>query len=443
MFGRFSTTPLIDNIRQISAGLIAEELVVSVSTARVVCANYNAIIHDFPQIFGVEALRDRPLPGCPQCHKSGRLCRSAINTWLINNAGFISKQQVTPNSVNSQIEVGGVVKTAFRPPVYGRAVVVPVDVLGKPGSANFLDLKGAGVAPGVSPSQAPYSTGLEYLGQAIADFFYGWLVDTVFARTFPGYHVVPVYAVLDYGFDIVNGWHGTAPAGVHVRRAHSRPVPKDSLPMSGTDRERLMLHAELLLRLFGLTTAGLFFKFADEGRSDELLYNDQPIVSDSEPERQMEARIRQVIHSSGGDGLEALNMQLTCTASWDDKTLQMYDFGHVRAVRHFTNAISNPIRNGALSVGRIITPKDANFVQPQTAIAVDPELCSRRSVNAYGFYAAQAFRNQANSFDQKAIETMLRIGRLKAFRRDFEWAHEKALTARANPRQNPVECCTA
>lgn len=446
MFARFSSGPLVRDIGQVSSGRIAEDTVVSVRNAEVICANYRAIVHDFPQVFGTEALRANPLMGCDACAASNRLCPQAINDWLIRNAAFVSRQQALPNTVNSPIALGDVVRTAYRPPDYGRAVVVPIDAPESEQGARFLDLKGAGVASGIIPSHKSHSNGLEYAGRALSDFLYGWLIDTIFSRTFPGYHVVPVYAVLDLGFDIVDGTQGTAPAGMHVRRAHARPTPEEWRPMSGSERERLMLHVELLLRKYGLSTtgAGNAFRLADATHGDELIRQGVVHSVTTDLEREKAARIARAIRAGGTDQcLEIINVQLASDASWSDKSLQIFDFGHIRAERDFGNPITNLIRNGVWEIGRVVSPQDAPFVRPSREFAVDPYLCNRRCVDALGFYAVQAFRSLAKPelqgrrkgryFDQRAVQTLLRVARLKGLRRSFEWAIPSASAARRVP----------
>jgi len=430
MFGRVPQGPLVGRIDQVSTGRISKESVVQVKGAKVVCANYRAIVHDFPQVFGPAARRDSGLVGCDACAAADRLCPGAINTWLIRNSAYVSQQQARPNEVNSPIACDGLVRTAYRPPQYGRAIVVPVDCADQTVGAQFLDLKGAGVAPGNQPGHGPYQSGLEYLGFAIADFFYGWLIDSIFARTFPGYHIVPVYAVLDLGFDIINGWHGTAPAGMHVRRAHPRPIPEETLPSAGSDREKLDLHIEYLLRAFGLSTtgAGTAFHLADpdERCEAQLRYKGKPVEPNLDQEREMASRIARAIVASSGDCLEVTNVQMAAGGSWPDKTAQIYDFGQVRAERSFPNPVANAVRAAPLNIGRILSPGERGFVQPIPEISVDADLGNRRTVNANAFYAAQSFRSEGGLFGQREIETMLRIARLKVMRRDFDWAVRKA-----------------
>jgi hypothetical protein len=426
-FGRCSDAPLIHDIDQISSEPLEQDHLVRVRNAKVACANYRAILHDFPHVFGAEARRRNPLPGCDSCADADRLCTRAVNAWLIRNAAFISKQQALPNAVNSPIPVDpGTTRPAYRPPVYGRAAVVPVDTPAGAGEAGYLDLKGVGVAPDKLPSNLPHSNGLDYLGNALVDFFYGWLTDTIFARTCPGYHVVPVYAVLDLGFDILGGGYGAAPAGMHVRRAHSRPFPL--LPLSGSDYEKLTFHVELLLRYFGLTTSGFASAYElSGGEADPKLHCfGRPIAIETDAERRKAAHIIDAIRASGATRLDVLNVQSTNEGDWDAKTLEIYDFGQLKAERNFTSPLANPVRDGALRIGRIIAPTQSSFVQPNPRVAVDPDLCSRESANAYGFHAATRFRHAPRQFDQRKVETWLRLARLKALGRDMDWARRQA-----------------
>ena len=424
-FGRPSEVPAIHDLSQLSSGPGENDELIRVSGARVVCANYRALLYDFPHVFGADARRRSPLPGCEPCADAGKLCIKAVNAWLIRNAAFISRQQAEENTVNSSISVDRTdVRLGYRPPEYGRAVVLPIDSDAPAGAARYLDLKGVGVAPGKVPSHQPHSSGLDYLGNALVDFFLGWLVDTIFARTCPSYHVVPVYAVLDLGFDILGGAFGTSPAGLHVRRAHSRAFPL--LPLSGSGDEKLMFHAEMLLRLFGLTTANYLtsYRLCDGERKaePELVCFGSRVRVETEAERHKAARVAEAIRASSGDSLDILNVQLTGDGAWDRKTLEMYDFGHLRSEYHFTAPLANPLRDGALRIGRIVMPDEPAFVQPDPAIAVDTDLCDRESTNAYGFYTAVKFRHQPKNCTQAMVETMLRLARLKVMRRDMEWA---------------------
>lgn len=429
-FGRCSNSPLIDDIAQVSNGPIEEDELVRVDAAKVVCANYQAIIRDFPQIFGADARRENPLPGCARCAASGDLCSKAIDEWLLRHAAFVSKQQTFPNSVNTPIRVtSGPPVKAYRPPHYGRSAIVPIGSAGLSGHAGYLDLKGVGVASGMTPSHKIHSNGLEYLGNALVDFFFGWLVDTVFARSCPTYHVVPVYAVLDLGFDLIDGGYGQSPAGLHVRRAHSRPYP--ILPLSGGDEEKLSMHVEMLLRYYGLTTSGYLTTFeleeTDAGRT--LICARKPVPVETDAERRKAEQLITIMLESGVDHMDILNVQSTNGGNWEQKRIEIFDFGHVKAVRDFSVPLANPIRDGALRIGRVVSPAHSAFVRPNREVAVDPDLCDREAASAFGFFAATRFRNAPKHFDRSTVELMLRLGRLKALGRDISWATRQTRAA--------------
>jgi hypothetical protein len=150
-------------------------------------------------------------------------------------------------------------------------------------------------------------------------------------------------------------------------------------------------------------------------------------------ERQQAAAIAAAIRASVGSRLEMINVQSTSAADWDGKTFEMLDFGNMNAFRDFSNPVGNMVRNAPLHVGRIISPAQTSFIRPDPRLAVDADLCDRHSVNAYGFYAAQAFRAD-RTFAQRKIERLLRIGRLKALRRDTGWAYRRLAEARASGR---------
>ena len=420
-FGRCSSGHILADISHASPTPLDEERIFRLPKARVACANYAAIVHDFPQIFGDGALENNPLPGCDRCSGIGRLCRKMINVWILNNAGFISEQQLLSNSVNSPIEVDlQSHRSAYRPPYYGRAVIVPVDNSGNDGGGKYLDLKGIGVAPGREPTQQYHSNGLEYLGNALADFFYGWLVDSIFAKSCPGYQVLPVYAVLDLGFDIYGNEHGPAPAGMHVRRAHTRPFPP--LPMSGSAHEKLTIHIELLLRHFGITSAtyGTALILSGQGEEAGLSCLGHRLDCKTDAETQKAQYIMNMMRDNGFAELSMSNIQITNELDWDAKSVQIYDFGHFTASRQFETPVANKIRDAAFGIGRIIKPDDPLYVQPDRKARVDPELCARDAVNSFGFYAADKFRHAPRQFDQKRLERTMRIARVKAFGRSLD-----------------------
>lgn len=421
-FGRCANGHVLTDITHASPFPLGVERVFRLPKARVACANYHALVFDFPHIFGDAALKKNPLLGCDRCARAGRLCRKMINAWILDNAAFISEQQLLPNAVNSPIEVDlQTFRTAYRPREYGRAAIVPIDNSGSDEGAKYLDLKGIGVALGREPTRLPHANGLEHLGNALADFFYGWLVDSIFAKNCPGYQVLPVYAVLDLGFDVLSNEYGPAPAGMHVRRAHTRPSPQ--LPLSGSAHEKMTIHIELLLRHFGLTSAtyGTALILSGEGEETALKCLGHRLPIKNEADKQKAQFVINLLQETGFTELAMSNIQLTKDMDWETKSVQIYDFGHISAARKFETPFANKIRDAGLGVGRIIKPDDPLYVQPDRKLRVDPELCERDAVNAFAFYAADKFRHMPKQFSQKKLERMMRVARVKAFGRSLDY----------------------
>ncbi len=176
-------------------------------TARVVFANYALIRHDFPALRGAST--------------------TAIDAWLVEHGAVISVGQA--------------------PPMYGRAVVMPV-----PG--GLLDVKGAGVETGVTPTRNWHQNGLLMLGAGIGSAGFQDLIHNVFRDARSELWCVPEYAILDLGFDVRLMDGGTEPACILLRRAHRRQRGGGDLPDAGSVEEQVKLEIELLLRQYGITS---------------------------------------------------------------------------------------------------------------------------------------------------------------------------------------------
>ena len=402
---RFIDGPILHDISQVCRSRLEVEDVVHVQTAKVVVANYHAILHDFSAVFDDDFHQEFDPFGCTSCIERGCVCPSSIDQWLVKAAAYVSARQVERNTVNSPIIHGKSIPRAYRPPEYGRALVVPVDSPASGIAAPLIDIKGAGVAPGVIPSQREHADGLEYLGVALADFFYSWLVDKVLEYTVPSYCSVPVYAVLDLGFDVVGGWMGTAPAGLHVRRAHARELGGLLPPISGGDEERIQIQIEMLLRAFGLTSSAPYAKISGHGPRKNITIRGQALQHLPDKWQQ---RLEELESMLPNNVIEMINLQFTTNPSWEHRSAQLVDFGHIHARKRFKMPFASRIFDGIFNIGRILLPGDDEFVQPDPDVAINPDIFSRRSINAYGFYLAQSFRG--GKADSKSIESLMRKG---------------------------------
>jgi len=354
--------------------------VLRLSRARVVTANYAVIQHDFPELRDDSLLGLRP--GLTRLHGPDRAAaiHQLIDTWLLANAGIISERQAAQTQVNTPIEHTGETVTAYRPPLYGRALVVPTaaPIAGTQVKVRgLLDLKGTGVAPDQSPAQRHHSNGLMTLGDALKDLVFQWLIDEIFQHAAPHFWTVPVYAVLDLGFDAIfrNGEH--RPAGMQIRRAHARP-PHGDLPMPGSPEEQVRLEIEMLLRSYGISSCGASTAIRVEGREGHLEVFQGPDRLSGLTDEQR-SRLRKLTRfKSKPLYFEGINIQLARGVRLNPSRAQVVDFGHYAARADFRHPVVNLVRGRLLNWGGALWPNDPLFIQP------DPRLVLPDSMHAYG-----------------------------------------------------------
>ncbi len=201
------------------------EEVLRLERAQVVIADYDLIRRDFPQI--------------------SHLANPEIDNWLLNQAAFVSKGQVSQEVVNSQIPVSSEVREAWRPPNYGRAHVFEATspVTGEP--IGLIDAKGTGA---IRPMQLDHANGVATLGESIREFLYENLMRRIFQDAELPQRTVGSYAVIDAGFDVIHPDGSSSPAGLYLRQGHDRVVdhPGAWLP------EEKVLKLQAVFRRYGI-----------------------------------------------------------------------------------------------------------------------------------------------------------------------------------------------
>jgi hypothetical protein len=369
------------------------EGVLHIRGARVVLAEYDVIQHDFPE------LRDETLSSThPEllvlCNLERQaLVHALIDEWLLSHSAFISIAQAAHTKVNSLISTDGNRTTAYRPPFYGRAAVVPIGnsrsmrAGGSFSSGGLLDLKGVGVSPERIPSHGYRSSGLEYLGIALSDFLLKKVIDEIFARDLPTMWTVPVYAVLDLGFDIIQGIHGTGPAGMHVRRAHRRVLP-------GADRaieHEASFEIECTLRRYGITAA-------TKGMQLHITRHDNRVVwqSGGDPPFCPKTVDRvafslALLDRANPITLDQRDVQLAREVDWPPARGQMVDFGHLRVEPRFDfPLVRNPQHMG---LDNLVWPDSSVFIQPDPLLCLPHATWRRRTLVDLCFDLATQFRS--------------------------------------------------
>jgi hypothetical protein len=206
------------------------ETVVRVATARIVMADYTRIRADFSV--------------------TRKMTENEINTWLLNKTAYVSQAQARQQETNSKIEIlntssgAPVQTTAYRPQLYGRALVFDVE-------DGLIDAKGVGAT---RPRLAGHSTGLASLGEVIREFIFQKKVQQVLDHSGSGLQTVESYAVIDWGFDAREMDGIYMRAGAILRQGHARPrlVGGGNHFASVIDSKMI----EELLREYGITSTG-------------------------------------------------------------------------------------------------------------------------------------------------------------------------------------------
>jgi hypothetical protein len=216
-----------------------------------------------------------------------------------------------------------------------------------------------------------HSSGLCSLGEVLREVVFQSLVNEIFCRAATGFWTVPIYGVIDLGFDARTNDGRTLPAGLLVRRAHRRPPGGVDLPACGSVEERTKLEIELLLRHYGLTSSnrGSRFRF-ERGAAGVRVFYGGEAVTDLTPEH------REVILGwlRGADlplECDGVNIQLTREVSpRGPSRAQLVDFGQFEMRPRFDDPLVSLARDRLLRWSASIWPDDPGFVQPLPALCV-------------------------------------------------------------------------
>jgi hypothetical protein len=382
---RFPPGPVFRDFAELRITAAQPEDVLPIDGARVAVAEYDVLHHDFPALRTGNLVRRHPELASLPAEARRRAVRRLIDQWVVANAAVVSTAQARQSIANSPIAVTTSARKAYRPPHYGRAVIVQTDADG------LLDVKGVGVAPGCLPRCDSYANGLEYLGVAIADLMLKRLCDEIFRAAASAFWTVPVYAVLDLGFDVVDGMFGTAPAGMHVRRAHRRPAAGMSVPHAGSIEERVKVEMEMLLRNYGITTTNSWNSIeAGYGESGfSVRVNRKPADGLNVFELEL---LRHLLGTREYCCLQRINVQLADAVQTSPLSGQLVDFGHINVKSSFDHPVWSAVQDRPLCLGGVLWPDSEVFIQPDPRLALDVRTWGRDAINEFGFDLGMRFR---------------------------------------------------
>lgn len=206
------------------------ETVYRVSSAKIILADYDLIRKDFAI--------------------TRNMTEMEIDRWLLAQTAFMSEVQVRQTLVNNQIPLEKdkdnkeINRKAYRPQLYGRALVFEVD-------DGLIDAKGVGAYQ--QPARGSHKNGLASLGEVIREFLFQKKVQQILDHSGSGLRTVGSYAVIDWGF-LGYDAGSIVPAGAILRQGHARPriFNYGNHFANNVDSKRI----EDLFRHYGLTSTG-------------------------------------------------------------------------------------------------------------------------------------------------------------------------------------------
>lgn len=224
------------------------EKFVQVLGAKVVVADYTLIRQDFPHLRSMSNFQ--------------------IDHWLIENAAWMTYEQVSQQVVNDKIHTNHKRKWFVRPKNYGRAAVA------QPDKDQLIDIKGSGTK---NPKIGDHSNGLMSTAEGIRDFIFEKMLSGIFKVEGNQLRTVGSYAVLDLGFKftqpILNAENSNVEfgplqsylkdafkqrkitAGLLLRQAHLRSPIENEIGDNSFLPEKTAIEYERVLRKYGIVSS--------------------------------------------------------------------------------------------------------------------------------------------------------------------------------------------
>jgi hypothetical protein len=368
----FPPGPILRGADELVNSGLREDRAVRLSNARVVCADYDLLQHDFPQLTTGSLERRHPGLGALRGAELRAAIRTAIDAWLLRHAAFISRTQAAQCVVNTPIPVTGHEIRAYRPTKYGRALVLAVaDAYGgiegralhgaAPEAEGLLDVKGTGCAPDRTPSFELHSDGLLKLSDAFIELLNQRLIQRACRHSGSGFETVPIYAVLYPGFDLEDEG---GPAALLARRAHLRPIGTGGLVRYGSLEQVIQLEAELMLRRYGISSCNAVTRVTlwKEDGTFRIRYGHKEI--DFLTAAQLGILEQASCYKEGTVHYDGVNVQITRDVAGDPLRAQLIDFGTYRVFERFDNPVLSLVSDRLLRWGGTIRPGSGRFIQP-------------------------------------------------------------------------------
>jgi len=415
----FSKGPILKSINDLEQGEVKKETVYATSGAEVIMANYELLQNDFPCLRLENLEKTYPELTLVKGKAKTIMVRDRIDEWLVRHCCFVSENQTKQEYVNTKIPLTGEKVEAFRPVLYGRALVfsllnnykglgIDADALGY--EDGLIDVKGTGLEDGKEHHFYDHGNGLLTLAEAFVEYIYQQLVEAAFRHSGSHFETLPTYAIIKLDFSVKNTGGIAGPAGLLVRRAQRRPENPGGLPVFKSDMQLLQLEVELLLRRYGITSTNYvtevrLWRDKDDikityGGKEVRSLNPEQLKNIEEVSRLKDERLI----------FEGVNIQHTREFSRDPWRAVVIDFGSFRVKDKFKNPILSLVTDKLMRWGGSIWPDFESFPQPIPELAVPYDLWGSET-EFWGFKAN--LYNSKLSIVCDGVASYLREGRLQ------------------------------
>lgn len=368
--------PVLRSIEDLDEPLVKSERCYTLANARVIWAHYDLIQRDFT---GTDFVATMPCAvNLPAGVRSLPVSdRPDIDAWLLLHAAVISEAQLRPNTINEEIPVCGPTRVGYRPPRYGRALVVQVaDTWPDYAYASpdhrpqgLLDVKGCGVAPCQIPQLQVHRSGLLDLPTALCELASQLIIERIFHYLSVDVCGLGIYAILDLGFRMKVHRGSVFPACAIIRRAHRRPPGNIERPIYGSEQHRIKLAIEFILRSFGLTSCSPDTQFriwSEDGNLRSCFRGALDKIPPAALERFLAKMSLQVPVN-----FDMINVQLVRGATLAPLSAVLVDFGQYGfSNKEFIDPLACFVENRPLSWGGFIDRTSPYWVQPDPQIVI-------------------------------------------------------------------------
>ncbi len=415
----FSEGPILKSIEDLMQGEVKKETVSACSGAQVILANYELLQHDFPCLSLENLEKVNPELKAVTGKAKTLMVKDLIDQWLIRHTCFVSENQTTQEYVNTKIHLTGEKVEAYRPVLYGRALVfsllnnykgLGIDAEAMGYEDGLLDVKGTGLESGKEHHFYDHGNGLLTLAEAFLEYTYQQLVEAAFRHSGSHFETLPTYGIIKLGFNVKNTGGIAGPAGLLVRRAQRRPENPGGLPEYKTDMQLLQLEVELLLRRYGITSCNYVTEirvWKDKGNT-KISYGGKPVNNLTEDQRKNIEEVSRIDNERLV--FEGVNIQHTREFGKDPWKAVVIDFGSFQIKEKFKHPILSLVTDKLMRWGGSIWPDFDSYPQPIPSLAVPYDIWGRET-EVWGFRAN--LYNSKLSVVCDGVASHLREGKLK------------------------------